>query len=44
MGVVQALAASLEVAPLGSFGMKPEHADGVVEKALQASSMKRESR
>jgi alcohol dehydrogenase class IV len=38
---VEALAASLRVEPLGHFGMRPEHADEVTEKALNASSMKR---
>jgi alcohol dehydrogenase class IV len=38
---VQALAASLKVQPLGHFGMRPEDADEVVEKALNASSMKK---
>jgi alcohol dehydrogenase class IV len=38
---VQALATSLKVQPLGHFGMCPENADEVTEKALNASSMKR---
>jgi alcohol dehydrogenase class IV len=38
---VRELAAELGVATLGRFGMGPEHADEVVEKAQRASSMKR---
>ncbi len=38
---VEALSASLKVPSLAAFGMSPEHADEVAEKALKASSMKR---
>jgi alcohol dehydrogenase class IV len=38
---VAALNALLKVPSLAAFGMRPEHADEVAEKALKASSMKR---
>lgn len=38
---VAALSALLKVPSLAGFGMKPEHAEEVAEKALKASSMKR---
>jgi alcohol dehydrogenase class IV len=38
---VGALNALLKVPSLAAFGMRPEHADEVAEKALKASSMKR---